>query len=87
MDSNQFMGALVVALISLIGLIVAIVTPIVKLNSNIVKLNSNIEHMRENDKVRDHRITKHGEEIQEVQHELANHEGRIKSLENWRQTM
>ena len=62
------------------------------LNKNIIELNVNFKNMLENDKVRDNRITKHGQEIESVierqrenEHELANHETRISSLENWRQ--
>lgn len=62
------------------------------LNENIIKLNVNFENMLENDKVRDLRISTHGKEIDKIierqrdnEHELANHETRILSLENWRQ--
>lgn len=58
------------------------------LNENIIKLNVNFENMLQNDLVRDKRIEKHGKEIDDIverqrdnEHILANHEGRIKSLE------
>ena len=61
------------------------------LNENIIKLNVNFENMLQNDQVRDKRIEKHGKEIDDIierqrdnEHILANHEGRIKSLEVWR---
>ena len=65
--------------------------PLHDLNLNIVKLSNSIDKMHENDMVRDKRIEKHGAEIDklddrmhEAEHELANHETRIKSLENYR---
>lgn len=62
-----------------------------KLTSSIEKLNMNFESMLEADKQRDERIKKHGSEIDmqrdkriENEKQLANHETRIKALENWR---
>ena len=58
------------------------------LNENIIKLNVNFENMLQSDQIRDKRIEKHGKEIDDIidrqrnnEHILANHEGRIKSLE------
>lgn len=75
------------------GALIAIITPMLKLNTSIVNLTNAIEHMKELDLVRDKRITKHGEEIEhnhnvlvDVQHEIANHETRIRSLEHWKET-
>lgn len=54
----------------------------------ITRLNEQLKKMSENDSVRDKRIEKHGNEIDELktktvenEHVLANHETRIKSLE------
>lgn len=66
--------------------------PIQELNITITRLNTNFEHMLERDKERDKRLNKQGEEIDEnsdniieMKHEIANHETRIKSLENWKE--
>lgn len=94
MDSNQFMGALVFALAGLIGLIFTVTKPLLSVHKQLVELNTNQKMIIEQNKIRDDRISTHGKEIEdnqkelvEVKHELANHEGRIKSLENWRQMM
>lgn len=62
--------------------------PINDLNLTITKLNVHFEHMLENDEVRDKRITKHGQEIEDIQErqrgnemKLQDHEYRIKKLE------
>lgn len=66
--------------------------PMHDLNTSVVKLNATIdtkiEYMIENDKVRDNRLNKHSERMDDIEdsiHEnekvLANHETRIKSLE------
>ncbi|MCR0403714.1 hypothetical protein MKC49_04335 [[Clostridium] innocuum] len=73
------------------GALAVVIAPIMKLNASIVKLNANFENMLEHDKIRDNRINKHGQEIDELgerlhdaEHELSNHETRIKSLETTR---
>lgn len=59
-----------------------------QLNVNIVRLNASIEHMIELDRVRDRRITKHGEELDAVKERqienekrLQDHESRLKNFE------
>lgn len=88
MNANEFMGYFIGGVVTLIGVVSAIVTPMLKLNASIVALNTTMQEVRKNDKVRDERIAKHGEEIDELKfkvndnaHELANHETRIRSLE------
>lgn len=78
MPQTEFTGMLLVGLALLIG----IITPVLKLNASIVKLTTTIDCMLKNDETRDERLKKHGEQIDENRHELVNHEGRIKSLEN-----
>lgn len=89
MNANVFMGYFVSGVVTLIGVVTAIVTPMLKLNASIVALNTTMQEVRKNDKVRDERISIHGKEIDELKfkvndnaHELANHETRIKGLEN-----
>lgn len=60
-----------------------------KLNNILEKLSLQIEEMEKWNALRDKRIEKHGKEIDgvslkvvEIQHQLANHETRILSIEN-----
>lgn len=64
-------------------------TPINELNISITELTSEIRAMRKSDEVRDKRLDKHGEEIDDLKEkiadngrELSNHETRIKCIEN-----
>ena len=78
----------IIALLSFLGAIIAVVTPMMKLNATIVKLNTNFENMMENDRNRDRRIDKHGQEIDEIIEKqrlnekiLDRHELRIDAIE------
>lgn len=62
-----------------------------KLNESIITLNLNFEHMLENDRRRDVMLKEHEESLKiiedrvhETEHQLSNHETRLKSLENRR---
>lgn len=95
MDYYQIVGLVAIALIAITGFFISIKKslnddrkPIEDLNESIVRLNTNFENMLANDKIRDTRITKHGEEIDQIietqrQNEktLSNHELRITNLE------
>lgn len=95
MDYYQIVGFVVIALIAIVGFFISIKKslnderkPIEDLNASIVRLNINFEHMLENDKIRDGRITKHGEEIDHILEQqrenektLVKHDLRIGSLE------
>lgn len=95
MDYYQIFGLVVVALIAIIGFFISIKKslndekkPIEDLNANIVRLNANFENMIESDKIRDTRIGKHGQEIDEIiekqrenEKQLVKHEYRIGTLE------
>lgn len=81
-------GMVAIALIAMIGFYASIKKtlnderkPMEDLNVNIVKLNSNFEHMLAQDKVRDKRIEKHGEQIDNLEKEVNLHETRITVLE------
>lgn len=85
------LGTVVACLISVVGVYISIKRnfkaeqkPLNDLNLNIMKLTMAIENMQEKDKVRDQRITKHGEEIDELKETSLKHDGRIKSLEEWK---
>lgn len=81
MTDKEFLGMLVVGLCSLVALISAVVLPLIKLNTTLTKLQSTIDAMATKDEVRDNRINKHGEEIDEHTKTLINHEARLKHLE------
>lgn len=95
MDYYLILEMVAVALIALIGFLNSFKKsieeerkPIQDLNISAVKLNENFKHMLENDEVRNHRITKHGEEIEELKNRqginakiLDLHETRIGKLE------
>lgn len=57
------------------------IEPINQLNMNIVKLTASIDNMKERDLVRDKRLDKHGDEIDQLKMNVNNHDTRIKSLE------
>lgn len=56
--------------------------PIDLLNENIIRLNENIKNMAKSDEIRDRRITRHGEEIDELKKTVAVNENRIKQVES-----
>lgn len=87
-DYYAVVGMVVIALGAVISLIISIKKsladdrkPMEDLNANLIKLNSNFEHMMELDKVRDKRIEKHGEEIDNIEEQVFDHEKRITVLE------
>lgn len=96
MDYYLIFGMVAVAMIAILGFIYSIKKsaydenkPIQDLNITITKLNENFEHMLENDAIRDKRIGKHGEEIDENKDKIVNlekvvdrHEIRLGNLEN-----
>lgn len=98
MDYQTILGMVVTAVIALVGCYAAIKKnisderkPMEDLNNNITKLNLNFEHMLQQDGVRDKRIEKHGQEIDEIREQqnenekiLGNHETRISYLERKR---
>ncbi len=65
--------------------IIAIATPIVKLNVSIGKLNNTIEILSKDTQEKhsnlDKRVTKHGDQIDELEKVTVNHEVRISGLE------
>ena len=95
MDYYAVLGLMFAALVAIIGFFISIRKtirdehkPFEDLNANIIRLNANFDNMMRNDQVRDTRITKHGEEIDQIietqrQNEktLSNHELRITNLE------
>lgn len=76
---------MIVASVSLIVGLIAIVAPIIKLNGNIVRLTTVVEQLeklvREKTDKLDARVTKHGEEIDDLRETAVDHEARLKQLE------
>ena len=76
---------LIVAAVALIAGLIAIIKPIIDLNTNIAKLTTAVtaleDLVKEKTEQLDKRITKHGEEIDDMKEQLVNHEVRISNLE------
>lgn len=76
---------LIVAAVALIAGLIAILKPIIDLNTNIAKLTTAVtaleDLVKEKTEQLDKRITKHGEEIDDIKVKQAEHETRITHLE------
>lgn len=76
---------LIVAAVALIAGLIAIIKPIIDLNTNIAKLTTAVTALeglvKEKTEQLDKRITKHGEEIDDIKVKQAEHETRITHLE------
>lgn len=76
---------LIVAAVALIAGLIAIIKPIIDLNTNIAKLTTAVtaleDLVKEKTEQLDKRITKHGEEIDDIKIKQAEHETRITHLE------
>lgn len=77
--------AIMIEAIGLVVALIAVVSPIVKLNVNIARLNATLQSMEANFKEKheqhDLRITRHGEQIDELEKTVVNHDTRINALE------
>ena len=78
----------IVGLLTFVGSLIAVVRPIIKLNSSIVKLNTTLEMFEKQVQQKhgelEHRVTIHGEQIDELEKSSVNHETRITNLEKGR---
>lgn len=76
---------IILALVGFLGGLVALITPIIRLNSNITRLTVAVEKLetlvKEKTDRLDARVTKHGEEIDEIRLKQTEHDTRIKALE------
>lgn len=75
-------------IIELLGFVVtaiAVITPVVKLNANIVKLQAIVETLegiiKDKTDELNRRVTDHGNDIDDLQKTVSNHEARIVNLE------
>lgn len=82
MTDSQFMGMLITAIATLLGItsvmVVIIIKPIINLNKTITKLDTTIVNMQsEHDNLKS-RVDKHGGEIDEVKLTVLKHEEELK---------
>ncbi|HIZ55565.1 MAG TPA: hypothetical protein H9671_05085 [Firmicutes bacterium] len=91
MEYYAVMGMVAACLIAVFGLSVNLKKklkeeekPLQELNINITKLTMAIDSMRENDIIRDKRIEKHGNEIDDLKRRATMNEARIVNLESWK---
>ena len=84
MDSNQFMGLLIAAIVVLLGIATGIATliikPIMNLNKSIVKLNDSIDRLNEDNQNLSVRVREHGKEIDDNREHLIRHDKDIEHL-------
>lgn len=79
MNYDILIGAL-----AFIGMLAGVIKPIMTLNSNITALKLSIDSLKEIIAELKGRITSHGEQIDAMQIQLADHEARLRGLENRR---
>ena len=72
---------LIMAALGFVGALLVVLKPILNLNTNITELKMSIDAFKETVSKLDDRITKHGEEIDDMKAQLVNHEARISNLE------
>lgn len=77
--------SVIVAVVGFLGGLVALIMPIIRLNGNITRLTTVVERLEvlvkeKTDKL-DERVTKHGQEIDELRIKQTDQEARIKQLE------
>lgn len=86
MDQTQFMGLLIGAIVTLLGvasIIVAIVIkPVINLNRTITKLDATIDSLKEADSILKDRVSEHGHQIDELNIKTANHDILINNQAN-----
>lgn len=75
----------IMLIIGFVASMIAIITPIIKLNANITTLNTTLKIFQENVErehaTLDKRISKHGDQIDELEKTTAGHEVRISAVE------
>ena len=85
MEETQFLGYLVIAIITLgsfIAVIMKFTQPINDLRIVIQKLNDRIDAMKEGDDKRDQRIEKHGKQIDELDNRVGTLETKVRIYHN-----
>lgn len=72
---------ILVGALTLLGMLAVVIRPIINLNNSITALTGSVDSLKEMISKLEKRIDSHGEEIDGIQIELADHEARIKVLE------
>ena len=72
---------LLVGALALIGMLAGIIKPIITLNNNITELRASLDNLKEALTELKERLSIHGEQIDDINKELANHEARLRVLE------
>lgn len=84
MSTNEFMGMLIVCIVTLLTIATAIgaliVKPIINLNKAITKLNDSIDSLNKDKENLSERVTKHGKEIDDVREHIIVHDKEIEHL-------
>ena len=72
---------ILIGALGLIGLLAGVVKPLINLNQNITTLTMSVNQLKDVLSELKERVTTHGREIDEMREELADHEARIRTLE------
>ena len=80
-EVRKLTDQLIMAALGFVGALLVVLKPILNLNTNITELKMSIDAFKETVAKLDDRITKHGEEIDDMKAQLVNHEARISNLE------
>lgn len=76
----------IMLILGFIASLIAIITPIIRLNTNISQLNTTLKMFQDatekEQQSLDKRVTKHGDQIDELEKTTAGHEIRISAVEN-----
>lgn len=84
MSEAQFMGLLIGAIATLLGIasiiVAIIIKPIIALNKSIQKLNDSIDKLNGDNELLGQRVTKHGQEIDELHDKVISHDHEIAHL-------
>ena len=88
MDTTQFMGLLIGAIVVLLSIATAItaliITPIIRLNKAITKLNDSIDQLNNDSARLEARVSKHGDRLDEHDKKLVKIDCDISSLKESR---
>ena len=80
-EVRELTDQLIMAALGFVGALLVVLKPILNLNTNITELKMSIDAFKETVSKLDDRITKHGEEIDDMKETLVNHEVRSSNLE------
>lgn len=84
MTNNEFMGLLIGAIVTLLGIASAIVAlivkPLINLNKSITKLNASIDQLNGQSATLNQRVTRHGIELDDCKSKLIIHDQEIQHL-------